>query len=121
MNWANFYLEGGWGMYPTTLFGFLLVASGVLLLLRPERRFVPLVLSLGLLTLTSGMLGTAMGLINTFHHVQRLKVDHVKLAMLGCAESLNNLVLALLIMGLTMLLTSIAALRLMRNGQTTSG
>ena len=67
------------------------------------------------MTLTSGMLGTCMGVINTFHYVQRLKVDHVKIGMLGCAESLNNLVLALLLLGLTMLLTSIGALRALRN------
>ena len=34
--WSNFYEAGGWGMYPTTLFGFFLVISGVILLLRPE-------------------------------------------------------------------------------------
>ena len=45
--WTTFFRDGGFGMYPTALFGFLLVASGVLCLLRPERRFVLLALSLG--------------------------------------------------------------------------
>ncbi len=51
MMWANFFRDGGWGMYPTSLFGFVLVAASVLLVLRPERRYVRLVASLGALTL----------------------------------------------------------------------
>lgn len=41
--WADFYQNGGWGMYPTTVFGFVLILSAVLLVLRPERRWVPVV------------------------------------------------------------------------------
>ena len=110
--WANFYENGGWGMYPTTLFGFFLVAAGVLLLLRPERRYVPLVACLGLLTLCSGVLGCSVGLINTFRYIQDVVPDEqVAVAAVGCAESLNNVVLALIIVVFTSLLASIGALR----------
>lgn len=110
---GTFFRDGGWGMYPTTLFGFLLVAAGVLCLLRPERRFVPLVLCLGALTLSSGLLGTTTGLVNTFHYLPRVpEVDQrFTIAALGCAESLNNLVLALILLTLTGVLGAIAALR----------
>jgi len=115
--WSNFYESGGWGMYPTTVFGFLLVASGVILVLRPERRYVPLVASLTLLTLGAGLLGSCVGIINTFHYLQRVApADQLKIATLGCAESLNNMVLALLITVFTTLLASIGALRAMRAG-----
>jgi dipeptide/tripeptide permease len=110
---GTFFRDGGWGMYPTTLFGFLLVAAGVLCLLRPERRFVPLVLCLGALTLSSGLLGTTTGLVNTFHYLPRVQeVDQrFTIAALGCAESLNNLVLALILLTLTGVLGAVAALR----------
>ncbi len=110
--WADFYQNGGWGMYPTTLFGFFLVASGVVLVLRPERRYVHLVTSLGLLTLGSGALGCSVGFISTFRYLQNVAPnEQVKIAALGAAESLNNAVLALIIVVFTTLLVAIAAFR----------
>lgn len=113
--WANFFRDGGWGMYPTSIFGFLLVASGVLLMLRPERRFVALVVSLGVLTLGSGVLGTAVGIVNTFHYLTKVPAaDQFKIGALGCAESLNVVVLALILGVLASLFAAVAALRASR-------
>jgi hypothetical protein len=110
--WSNFFEAGGWGMYPTLIFGFLLVASSVLFVLRPERRFVPLLLSLGVLTLGSGLLSFSVGVVNTFRYLQRVEpAEQFKIAALGCAESLNNVVLALMLIVLTSLLASIGAFR----------
>lgn len=115
MMWANFFRDGGWGMYPTLLFGFLLVAAGVLLVLRPERRFLPPVVGLGVVTLGSGVLSTAVGVINTFRYITRVEAgEQFKIAALGCAESLNNMVLALMLCVLTALLASVAAVRASR-------
>jgi hypothetical protein len=115
MLWANFFRDGGWGMYPTSLFGFLLVASGVLLVLKPERRFVSLVVSLGIVTFGSGVLGTTMGLINTFRFVAGVPAaDQFKIVALGCAESLNVVTLSLILGILTALLGALAALRASR-------
>jgi hypothetical protein len=50
MIWNNFFTAGGYGMYPISIDGFFLLASTLLLVLRPERRLIPLVISLGLLT-----------------------------------------------------------------------
>jgi hypothetical protein len=95
---SDFFRDGGWGMYPTSLFGFLLVAAGFLYLLRPESRYAPIVFCTGFLTLGAGVLGTATGLITTFRYLQHVEpVDQFKTAAEGCAESLNNLVLALMI------------------------
>lgn len=117
--WASFFRDGGWGMYPTSLFGFLLVASGILLVLRPERRFVSLVFALGFVTLGSGVLSSTVGIVNTFRYLTKVPaVDQFKIAALGCAESLNNLVLALMLGVLTALLASIAALRASRSRPT---
>ena len=38
---TDFFMAGGWGMYPTTLFGLLLLAAGIAYAALPERRFVP--------------------------------------------------------------------------------
>lgn len=116
--WANFYEKGGWGMYPTTLFGFFLVASAVLLLLRPERRYVLPVVTLGIITASSGVLGCATGFINTFLYIQELPAEEqVKIAAIGCAESLNNVVLAFLIIVIASLVATGAAVRAMRSAE----
>lgn len=113
--WDDFFKAGGWGMYPTMIFGFFFVAASVLFLLRPERRFLPLVASLGAVTLGSGLLGTSVGIVKSFHYLQQVPAaDQLIVATLGCAESLNNLVLALIIVVAATLLVSIGALRLSR-------
>src|SRR5262249_53909638 len=57
---------GGWGMFPTLIFGVLMIAATVRYAVRPERRFVPLQVTLGLLTLAAGCLGFVTGMIKTF-------------------------------------------------------
>jgi hypothetical protein len=80
------------------VFGFLLVASGFLYLLRPESRYAPIVFCAGFLTLGSGVLGTVTGLVATCRYLDHVPpVDQFKIAALGCAESLNNIVLALIL------------------------
>ena len=111
---ANFYERGGWGMYrPRSL----VFAGGDRRAVgaAPERKFMPLVGGIGVLTLCSGLLGTSVGMINTFRYVQSLAPDkQLEVALLGCAESLNNLVLALLLMVLTALLAIGGAVRVLR-------
>lgn len=110
--WDNFFKAGGWGMYPTALFGFLLVAAGIVLVLRPERRFVWLAVTLGVATLGSGLLSTSVGVVTSFHYIWQVAPDkQVAIAAAGCAESLHNLVLALMIVVFTSLLAAVAALR----------
>jgi hypothetical protein len=94
----NFYESGGWGMYPTTLFGFVLVLMACLYALRPEPRFVPVVVTTGAITIAFGVLGMATGLMHVFRYVQYVSAeDAVKVAALGCAEAVVNVVFAMLI------------------------
>lgn len=110
--WSNFFRDGGWGMYPTIIFGLILVACGFLFLFRPERRFVPVVVSAGVLTLAAGLLGTSVGIITTFRYLAQVAPgEQIQIAALGCAESLNNLVLALILTVLSALLTWIGTVR----------
>jgi len=111
--WTNFFEAGGWGMYPTSLFGFLLVAAGVVLVLRPQRRFARMVVALGVATAGSGVLSTAVGIVNSFYYLEQVPVERqLAIGALGCAESLHNLVLAMMLVVITALLAAAAALRL---------
>lgn len=115
MMWNAFFEAGGWGMFPTLLFGFLVVASAVLYVLRPERKNVALVVSLSALTLGAGLLGTTVGVINTVYYSAKVEAgDQLKVIAQGSGESLHNLVLALMILVLTALLTSVGAFRASR-------
>jgi hypothetical protein len=110
---TDFFVAGGWGMYPTTLFGLLLLAAGIAYAALPERRFVPLLVSLGVVTLGSGLLGTVTGFINTFMYIQQVaEAKQRVITLLGVSESLNNLVLALIFVVLSTLVASVGALRL---------
>ena len=110
---AQFYMEGGWGMYPTTLFGVLLVAAGLAYAALPERRFVPLLVSLGVVVFGSGLLGTVTGFIATFGYVGRVpEAQQRAITLAGVSESLNNLVLAFIFIVLATLIASVGALRI---------
>ena len=115
MMWKDFFEAGGWGMYPTAFLGFIFILSGLLYAFRPERRFVPVAFCAGVAALGAGLIGSAVGIENTFHHVQTVApADQLKIALLGCAESLNNLVLALLLAIPTALLALTGAVRAAR-------
>jgi hypothetical protein len=111
--WTTFFRDGGLVMFPTTVFGFFLVMSAALCVLRPARALAAVSGALALLTLSSGALGTAWGLINTFRYLPRVPAADrpFMIAALGVAESLNNLLLALLILCVAALLLSVAAVR----------
>lgn len=108
------FQAGGWGMFPTAAFGLLLLAATVRYAMSPERRFVPLQISLGIMTLTSGGLGFVAGLIKSFGAMGHVDADRKWLWMLGTSESLHNVALALGLVTLGALAASIGALRVAR-------
>lgn len=107
------FREGGWGMFPTLFFGLALVGVGVRYALAPERRLVPLLAGLGLVTLLAGTLGFAVGLQVTFQGFAGSDPP-ARLALVGIAESLQNVVLALALVLLATLAACAGALRLAR-------
>ncbi len=112
---SNFFRNGGWGMFPTAFFGFFLVASAVVALIRPEQRYRAVARGFGLLTVTAGALGLATGLIKTFHYIWKVPPEQqVAIAAEGCAESLNNLVLAFMFVLVAGLLLTASAIRVAR-------
>jgi drug/metabolite transporter (DMT)-like permease len=109
----NFFEAGGYGMYPTTAFGVLLVAAGIAYAVFPERRFVPLLISLGVVVFGSGALGTVTGFITTFQAIQKLPADRQHaVTLMGISESLNNAAWAFVFIVLATLIASAGALRL---------
>lgn len=114
--WTNFYTDGGWGMYPTSLFGFLLVAASVLYSLRPSSASARIVFALGAVTLLAGLLGTVTGLCTTFRYIQQVALaEQLQIMADGCQESLNNTVLSLIIVIVAILISLVGLLRGFRN------
>jgi hypothetical protein len=109
---GSFFTEGGVGMYPTLVFGFLMIASAALYALRGERRYFSLMLSLGATTLAAGALGFCMGVVYSFRYLPEVAADkQVMVAALGVSESLHDLLLALGLVIFTGLIAAVGALR----------
>lgn len=103
-----FFEEGGFGMYPTLIFGFMLMASAVLSIRHPERKWLTFVMAA--LTTAAGVLGTSMGLINTMKAAAKQAPDQQFIIFsVGTAESLNNMVLAMILVVLALLVSAVAA------------
>jgi hypothetical protein len=112
---AQFFVEGGPGMYPTLLSGFLWIAASVLYGLRPERSFAALLAGLGLLTASLGLLNFALGLVATVRYLERVSAaDQIHVFQLGFAESLNNVILVMMLTAVAALILSISAYRSLR-------
>jgi hypothetical protein len=112
------FREGGWGMYPTTLFGLLLIGVAIGYAFDPARRRVPLIVSLGVMTLLSGGLGFITGIIRALHVSATGKFPeppHV-LAMIGLGESLQNVALALALAAIATLLACVGTMRIALGG-----
>lgn len=113
--WTNFFREGGFGMWPTVLFGFFLVAVSGLYALRPEKRFLLLAAVLGAATAGAGLLGASVGVITTLRAAVAGKPEELaQLAALGTAESLNNVVLGMILFVLASLICAVGAARAAR-------
>jgi len=110
--WSNFFAAGGWGMYPTTVFGFLLLAAIGLHALRPEPRYERVITALMIIVITGGMLGTATGICNTVHYLDQVPADKQLITFAnGTEESLHNLVLAGIIIVIANLIAAVIAFR----------
>ena len=108
---------GGWGMYPTMVFGVLLLLMTARYAMRPERRFVPLILALGTVTLASGALGFVTGLIASFQYISNVPPGRHWIALVGVGESLNNVAFALVFIVLGSLAMSIGAWKIARDSE----
>jgi hypothetical protein len=106
--WDDFFKAGGFGMYPPLIFGFLLLAAVALDGFGKEPRFDKAISRLNLMVITSGVLGSLVGICNSIAYAVRDQpVDKlVKFIAAGTQESLHCIVLALILV----LLANLAAL-----------
>jgi hypothetical protein len=103
---------GGWGMYPTTLVGVILVIGAIQYARDPDRRRRAIVRSLGVLTLLTSCLGFTAGVIRSFLACGSVEPGEVgNVAVVGVGESLTNLGLGLVFLVLAWMLASIGAFR----------
>ncbi len=110
--WSDFYHAGGMGMYPVTLFGFLLVVSCVLYTLRFRPHHARLAKILAGTTLMAGMLGTVTGICNSAFYLRKVEVaKQLEIFTLGLQESLHDLILALVFVIIASLIASVGVLR----------
>jgi hypothetical protein len=95
----------------------LLLSVAVTYAVNPHRRFIPLLLGLGTLTLATGGLGFVSGLITTCRAIGADVSFHAQptlVAILGFGESLNNIAFALTFVVLAALSASWGAFRVSR-------
>lgn len=105
---------GGFGMYPTAAFGLLLIAVAIRYAIKPESRYVPLQITLALLTLLSGALGFVTGIIASFSAMGGVPGDGSSkwIPLIGAAESLHNVALALALIIVGSIAASVGAARI---------
>ena len=106
--------DGGWGMFPTMIFGLVLLAVATRYCLSPEQRWVPLLISLGTLTLFTGSLGFVTGLIAPTRYVSGDLPERAMVSIVGVGESLNNVAFALCFVVLATLAVCVGAFRQVR-------
>ena len=106
---------GGWGMFPTLICGVLAVAVSIRYAVKPERRLVPLLITTNVMTLIAGTLGFVTGVIATAKYISEVETTKVGLiTVIGTGESLHNIGLALILMMLAAIASTIGAARLSR-------
>lgn len=103
---------GGWGMYPTAFFGFILLAVAIRYATRPDARYIPLQIALGIVTVTTGMLGFVTGLIATTTNLSGVAPPKlIPIAAAGFGESLANVGLSLAFIAVAALAACFGTLR----------
>ena len=96
--WDSFWTQGGYGMYPTAFWGFLLLLYAGLYFLRPQERFLRAVAILACMTLATGALGTAVGFMTAFRYAATVAPElAARSAFYGAGMSIHVVVLALLL------------------------
>ncbi len=110
---SELFADGGYSLWPTTLFGLLAVASAVAVALRPGPRFVPLLLWLGTLTTLSAGLGLCLGLAGVVDATVAAAPEVRAELITACtAQALVNVAVGLVLLAGAAMVATTGALRL---------
>lgn len=107
---AEAFKEGGWGMFPVLVFGILFLGSAIWYAANPERKRLLLSGVMAFVTLGAGFLGFFTGVIATFNGASQMP-NAMNVAMIGVAESLNNVCFALVWFVMCGLVVAVGAFR----------
>lgn len=106
------FQEGGWGMWPTLVFGTAALALAVRHAVSPKKELLPLILGVGAATIFAGWLGMTVGVMTAIRFVQNLPPPERGPTMLiGVGEALHNVALALVLAVLIALMTGFGSWR----------
>lgn len=106
------FQEGGWGMWPTLIFGTAALALAVRHAVSPKKELLPLILGVGSATIFAGWLGMTIGVMTSIRYVQNHPLpERGAILMIGVGESLQNIALALVLSVLVALMTGFGSWR----------
>jgi hypothetical protein len=87
--------EGGWPMFPILALGVAALLAGLRHAVYPQRSLRPLVIGLAVSTVVMGLFGTALGIQQSARYIGDVPPEQRFIFLIGLAESLNCLAIAL--------------------------
>ena len=103
--------EAGWGIWPVLAFGGVALVLSLIYAVKPRRSRYALVVGFSVATVLSGFLGALTGVQNSVRYISRVEDGERWLFLVGLRESLNNLLLAFVVVTLACLLVTAGAFR----------
>lgn len=111
----DFFVEGGWGMYPTLIFGLISVGAAIWFALKPEPRRLAFTAGMWLTLVSAIVHATWTDLASVFGNLgegaQKPETPVVAILFIGLKESTRPGALGGIFLTLTLLIVSIGALR----------
>lgn len=103
---------GGWGMYPTTIAGLVLIVTALRYAFAPDAARALVLRRLSILVFLTGCLGTVVGVMKTFLHATELPSAELGgVIVTGVGESLHNLALSLCMLVVGAICATVGAAR----------
>ena len=106
--------EAGWGIYPVMLFGATSLILAIWYAVKPQRRFLPLIIGFGIATILAGFLGTMTGLQHAVSGLPEAAPDRRWIFLIGLREAMHNMVMAFVIECVVTLVTTVGSYRQVR-------